>query len=125
MQQHAATTFALAEAEKSAYRGISVLKSTPLPARKKLSDIWLEMKNDLEMKDRVAKSGFELPNVGPKQMDTSMKEKTRLHTKGGRCLALARNRYRIDAVSAALSFLEPDPAFLRNLLVPRPLRCQK
>jgi tripartite-type tricarboxylate transporter receptor subunit TctC len=46
-----------------AYRGIGVPKSTSPEQRKRLSDLWMALNNDPEMKDLAAKSGFELVNV--------------------------------------------------------------
>ena len=71
-----------------AYRGIGVPKSTPPEARKKISDMWVALNNDPEMKELAAKSGFELINVGIDQMDAFMKEKTRLYTEGAQRLGL-------------------------------------
>ena len=73
-----------------AYRGIGVPKSTPPEARKKISDLWAALNNEPEMKELAAKSGFELINVGPDQMDTFMKEKTRLYTEGAQRLGLGK-----------------------------------
>jgi hypothetical protein len=65
-----------------AYRGIGVPKSTPPEQRKRLSDLWMALNNDPEMKDLAAKNGFELVNVGLEQMDAFMKERTQLYTEG-------------------------------------------
>jgi len=73
-----------------AYRGIGVPKSTPPEARKKLSDMWAMLNNDPEMKELAAKSGFELVNVGVEQMDSFMKDKTRLYTEGAQRLGLGK-----------------------------------
>jgi len=73
-----------------AYRGIGVPKSTPLEARKRLSDLWAALNNEPEMKDLAAKSGFELVNVGLDQMDAFMKEKIRLYTDGAQRLGLGK-----------------------------------
>ena len=73
-----------------AYRGIGVPKSTPPEARKKIADLWAALNNEPEMKELAAKSGFELINVGPDQMDTFMKEKTRLYTEGAQRLGLGK-----------------------------------
>lgn len=62
-----------------AYRGIGVPKSTPMAARKRLSDLWAAMNSDPEMKELAAKSGFELVNVGVEQMEPFMKERTRVY----------------------------------------------
>ena len=73
-----------------AYRGIGVPKSTPPEARKRLSDLWATLNNEPEMKELAAKSGFELVNVGVEQMDTFMKDKTRLYTEGAARLGLGK-----------------------------------
>ena len=39
------------------------------------ADLWASLDNDPEMKELAAKSGFELVNVGPDQMDAFMKER--------------------------------------------------
>ena len=73
-----------------AYRGIGVPKSTPPEARKRISDMWMAMNNDPEMKALAAKSGFELVNVGLDQMDAFMAEKTRLYTEGAARMGLGK-----------------------------------
>ena len=73
-----------------AYRGIGVPKSTPPEQRKRLSDRWMALNNDPEMKDLAAKSGFELVNVGLEQMDAFMKERTQLYTEGAARLGLGK-----------------------------------
>ena len=73
-----------------AYRGIGVPKSTPPEARKRLSDMWMALNNDPEMKELAAKNGFELVNVGVDQMDAFMKEKTKLYTDGAALLGLGK-----------------------------------
>lgn len=73
-----------------AYRGIGVPKSTSPEARKKIADMWAALNSDPEMKELAAKSGFELVNVGPDQMDAFMKEKTRLYTEGAQRLGLGK-----------------------------------
>ena len=73
-----------------AYRGIGVPKSTSLEARKRLSDLWLALNNEPEMKELAAKSGFELVNVGLDQMEPFMKEKVRLYTEGAQRLGMGR-----------------------------------
>ena len=71
-----------------AYRGIGVPKSTSPEARKRLSELFLALNNDPEMKELAAKNGFELVNVGPDQMDAFMAEKTKLYTEGAARLKL-------------------------------------
>jgi tripartite-type tricarboxylate transporter receptor subunit TctC len=73
-----------------AYRGIGVPKSTPPEARKRISDLWMALNADPEMKELAAKSGFELVNVGVEQMDAFMKEKTQLYTEGAARLGLGK-----------------------------------
>ncbi|HEY2977345.1 MAG TPA: tripartite tricarboxylate transporter substrate binding protein [Burkholderiaceae bacterium] len=73
-----------------AYRGIGVPKSTPADVRKRLSDLWMTLNNDPEMKELAAKSGFELVNVGVVEMDAFMKEKTKLYTDGAQRLGLGK-----------------------------------
>ncbi len=63
-----------------AFRGVGLPKSTSAADRKKVSDMWLALNNDPEMKELASKSGFELVNVGVEQMDTFMRERTRVYT---------------------------------------------
>jgi tripartite-type tricarboxylate transporter receptor subunit TctC len=71
-----------------AYRGIGMPKSTPPEARRKMAELWAALNNDPEMKELAAKSGFELVNVGPDQMDAFMKERNKVYTEGARLLGL-------------------------------------
>jgi tripartite-type tricarboxylate transporter receptor subunit TctC len=73
-----------------AYRGIGVPKSTPPEQRRKLAELWLALNNDGEMKDLAAKSGFELVNVGPNEMDAFMKDKLRVYTENAKLLNLGK-----------------------------------
>ncbi len=73
-----------------AYRGIGVPKGTSAEARKRLSELWMAINTDPEMKDLAAKSGFELVNVGLDQMDSFMKEKTVLYTESAKRLGLGK-----------------------------------
>ena len=73
-----------------AYRGVGVPKSTSPEARKKLSDMWLALNSDAEMKELAAKSGFELVNIGADQMDAFMKERTALYIEGAKRLGLGK-----------------------------------
>lgn len=73
-----------------AYRGVGVPKSTSPEARKRLSDMWLALNNDPEMKELAAKSGFELVNVGTDQMDAFMKERIALYIEGAKRLGLGK-----------------------------------
>jgi len=73
-----------------AYRGIGVPRSTPPEARKRLSDLWMALNTDPEMKELAAKAGFELVNVGLEQMDAFMAEKSKLYTEGASRLGLGR-----------------------------------
>lgn len=73
-----------------AYRGIGVPKGTPPEARKRLSDLFMQLNNDPDMKELAAKSGFELIHVGSDQMDAFMKERIELYTKGAALLGLGK-----------------------------------
>jgi tripartite-type tricarboxylate transporter receptor subunit TctC len=73
-----------------AYRGIGVPKSTPADVKKRLSDLWMALNNDPEMKERAAKSGFELVNVGGGDMDAFMKEKIKLYIESAKRLGLGK-----------------------------------
>ena len=73
-----------------AYRGIGVPKSTSAAERKRLSDLWRALNNDAEMKELAAKSGFELVNVGPEQMDAFMKERVKVYTDVGKQMGLGK-----------------------------------
>ena len=73
-----------------AYRGIGVPKSTPADVKKRLSDLWLALNKDPEMKELAAKSGFELVNVGVGEMDAFMKEKVKLYTESAKRLGLGK-----------------------------------
>jgi tripartite-type tricarboxylate transporter receptor subunit TctC len=71
-----------------AYRGIGVPKSTPMEARKKLSELFAALNADAEMKELAFKSGFELVNVGVDQMEPFMKERTRVYTEAAKRMGL-------------------------------------
>lgn len=71
-----------------AYRGIGVPKSTPMEARKRLSDLWAALNADPEMKDLAARNGFELVNVPLDRMDAFMKERTKVYTDVARQMGL-------------------------------------
>ena len=73
-----------------AYRGIGVPKSTPADVKKRLSDLWMALNKDAEMKELAAKSGFELVNVGVGEMDAFMKEKIKLYTESAKRLGLGK-----------------------------------
>jgi tripartite-type tricarboxylate transporter receptor subunit TctC len=73
-----------------AYRGIGVPRSTPPEARKRISDLWMALNNDPEMKELAAKNGFELINIGVEQMDAFMAEKGKLYTEGAARLGLGK-----------------------------------
>jgi tripartite-type tricarboxylate transporter receptor subunit TctC len=75
-----------------AYRGIGVPKSTSAADRKRLSDLWLQMNNDPEMKELAARSGFELINVGLDQMDAFMAEKQKLYVESAKRLNLGAKK---------------------------------
>ena len=42
------------------------------------------------MKELAAKSGFELVNVGPGEMDAFMKDKIKLYTEGAQAMGLGK-----------------------------------
>lgn len=71
-----------------AFRGIGMPRSTPPEARRKMAETWAVLNNDPEMKELAAKSGFELVNVGPDQMDAFMRERIKVYTEGARLLGL-------------------------------------
>ncbi len=73
-----------------AMRGIAVPKSTPADVKKKLSDLFAALNADSEMKELAAKSGFELINVGVDQMDTFMKERTRVYGETAKMMGLGK-----------------------------------
>jgi tripartite-type tricarboxylate transporter receptor subunit TctC len=73
-----------------AFRGIGVPKSTPPEARKRLAELWAAMNADAEMQQLAARSGFELVNVGPEQMEAFMREKARVYTEVGRQMGLGK-----------------------------------
>ena len=73
-----------------AYRGIGVSKSTPADVKKRLSDLWMALNKDAQMKELAAKSGFELVNIGMNEMDPFMKEKIKLYTESARRLGLGK-----------------------------------
>ena len=75
-----------------AYRGIGVPKSTPPEARKRLSDMWLALNQDPEMKELAAKSGFELVNVGLEEMEAFMNVKVKLYTEGAALLGMGARK---------------------------------
>ena len=57
-------------------------KSTPAEVKKRISDLWMALNTDPEMRELAAKSGFELVNVGTNEMDAFMREKVKLYTDG-------------------------------------------
>jgi len=73
-----------------AYRGIGVPKSTPPEVKKRLSDLWMSLNTEPEMKDLAARNGLELINIGLDQMDAFMKEKISLYTEGAQRLGLGK-----------------------------------
>ena len=73
-----------------AYRGIGMPKSTPLDARKKMSDMWAALNAEPEMKELAAKSGFELVNIGIQQMDAFMTERTKVYVESAKRLGLGK-----------------------------------
>ncbi len=73
-----------------AYRGIGAPKGTPPETRKRMAELWLALNTDPEMKVLADKSGFELINVGPDQMDAFMKDKIKVYTQTGQALGLGK-----------------------------------
>jgi len=73
-----------------AYRGIGAPKGTPPEARKRMAELWLALNTDPEMKVLADKSGFELINVGPDQMDAFMKVKIKIYTQSAQALGLGK-----------------------------------
>ncbi len=73
-----------------AFRGIGVPKATPPEARKRLAELWAAMNADPEMKELAARSGFELVNVGPDQMETFMKDRVKVYTDVGKQMGLGK-----------------------------------
>jgi tripartite-type tricarboxylate transporter receptor subunit TctC len=73
-----------------AYRGIGVSKSTPPEVRRKLSDLWMALNTDPEMKKLADQSGFELVNVGTDQMDAFMRDKVRIYTQTAQQMGLGK-----------------------------------
>jgi tripartite-type tricarboxylate transporter receptor subunit TctC len=71
-----------------AFRGIGVPKSTPPEARRRLAETFAALNADSEMKELAAKSGFELINVGPADMDAFMRTRTRIYTDVGKRMGL-------------------------------------
>jgi len=71
-----------------AYRGIGVPKGTSAEARKRLADLFLSLNADPEMQQLAAKSGFELVNVGTDQMETFMRDKSKVYTEVGKQMGL-------------------------------------
>ena len=57
------------------YGGIGVPKSTPMEARRRLSDLWGVLNTDPEMKDLAAKAGFDLIDINIDKVDEFMKER--------------------------------------------------
>jgi tripartite-type tricarboxylate transporter receptor subunit TctC len=75
-----------------AIRGIAVPKATPPEARKKLADLFAALNADPEMKELAAKSGFELINIGPEQMDAFMKERAKVYGETAKMMGLGAKK---------------------------------
>jgi tripartite-type tricarboxylate transporter receptor subunit TctC len=73
-----------------AYRGIGMPKSTPPQMRKRVSDLWMTLNIDPEMKTLAVKGGFELINIGVDQMDAFMKERVRSYGDVAKRMGLVR-----------------------------------
>jgi len=71
-----------------AFRGVGVPKSTPLEARRRLAELWASLNTEPEMKELAAKSGFELVNIGPEQMDVFMRDRIRTYAEVGKQMGL-------------------------------------
>lgn len=71
-----------------AFRGIGVPKSTPIEARRRLAELWASLNAESEMKELAAKSGFELVNIGPDQMDGFMRDRIRTYAEVGKQMGL-------------------------------------
>jgi len=71
-----------------AFRGVGVPKSTPLEARRRLAELWASLNEEPEMKELAAKSGFELVNIGPEQMDVFMRDRIRTYAEVGKQMGL-------------------------------------
>lgn len=57
------------------YGGIGVPKSTPMDARRRLSEMWSVLNNDPEMKELAMKAGFDLIDINIDKVDAFMKER--------------------------------------------------
>ena len=73
-----------------AWRGIGVPASTPPAERARISALWSAMNNDPEMKALAAKSGFELVDVGTKDMEAFMAAKVDGYKKAAEKLGLGK-----------------------------------
>jgi tripartite-type tricarboxylate transporter receptor subunit TctC len=71
-----------------AFRGIGVPKSTPVEARRRLAELWASLNSEPEMKELAAKSGFELVNIGPEQMDAFMRDRIRTYSEVAKQMGL-------------------------------------
>ena len=61
------------------YGGIGVPRSTPLDARRRLSDLWSVLNNDPEMKELATKAGFDLIDISLDKVDQFMKERVQAY----------------------------------------------
>jgi len=57
------------------YGGIGGPKSTPMDARRRLSELWSALNNDPEMKELATKAGFDLIDINIDKVDQFMKER--------------------------------------------------
>jgi tripartite-type tricarboxylate transporter receptor subunit TctC len=73
-----------------AYRGIGVPKGTSPEARKRISELWMTLNGDPEMKALADKSGFELVNVGTDDMDAFMRDKIKTYSQAAQRLGLGK-----------------------------------
>jgi tripartite-type tricarboxylate transporter receptor subunit TctC len=61
------------------YGGIAVPKSTPMEARRRLSELWSVLNNDPEMKELATKAGFDLIDINIDKVDQFMKERVQAY----------------------------------------------
>ena len=72
------------------YGGIGVPKSTPMDARRRLSDLWAALNTDPEMKELAAKAGFDLIDINIDRVDQFMKERVQASLPAARRLGLIK-----------------------------------
>ncbi|MCE9639185.1 MAG: tripartite tricarboxylate transporter substrate binding protein [Betaproteobacteria bacterium] len=72
------------------YGGIGVPKSTPMEARRRLSELWSALNNDPEMKDLATKAGFDLIDINIDRVDQFMKERVQAYIPVARRMGLIK-----------------------------------